>query len=96
MKEEILFLTHKKNRHIEQIIREIRDQMGDRKLTIILQSQLFDIEGTDLFLFDKSIIQQIEFTTIGNSLIPGNTHFPIFLYIKQNKAKANYYWIHRV
>ncbi|SHE34968.1 hypothetical protein SAMN05443144_101107 [Fodinibius roseus] len=93
MKEEILFLTHKKNKEIENAIRSLRDSMGDRKLTIVSQSQPFDIEGTDLFLFDESIVQQMDFPTIGNSIIPGHAHFPVFAYIGNNKTNADYYWV---
>lgn len=93
MKEEILFLTHKKNKEIEHAIRFLRDNMGDRKLTIISQSQPFDIEGTELFLFEESIVHQMDFPTIGDSIVPGHAHFPIFAYIGNSKADIDYYWV---
>lgn len=93
MKEEILFLTHKKNKEIEDAIRSLRDNMGDRKLTIISQLQPFNIEGTDLFLFEESIVHQMDFPTIGDSIIPGHAHFPVFAYIDNNKTDVDYYWV---
>lgn len=86
-------MTHKKNKDIERAIRVIRDQMGDRKLTIISQSQPFDIAGTNLFLFEESIVQQMNFPSLGDSIVPGNAHFPVFSYIKKSNYDADYYWI---
>lgn len=93
MEEEILYLTHKKNNEIEKQIRTIRDQMGDRSLTIISDSVTFDIEGTNLFQFDESIIEQMDLPTVSDSLVPGHVHFPVFSYIRNSKSGADYYWI---
>lgn len=93
MREEILYLTHKKTEEIERQIRMIRDQMGDRSLTIVSDSVSFDIEGTNLFLFDQSIIQELDLPALSDSLVPGNVHFPVFSYIRNNKSGADYYWI---
>lgn len=92
MKEEILFLTHKKSREIEQAVRSIRDEMGDRSFTILSQSHIFDIDGTGLFRFDESIIQEVGFPAMSDSLVPGNVHFPIFAYINKINPDADYYW----
>ena len=93
MREEILFLTHKKSRQVEHAIRELRDQMGNRDLTIISQSQLFDIDGTELFLFEESLMHEMDFPTLERSLVPDHAHFPVFEYISQHKGTADYYWV---
>jgi len=93
MTEQIFFLTHKKNAEIEQLIRSIRDQMGDRTLTIVSQSHHFNIEGTELFLFDESIVQEMAFPAMSNSIVPGNVHFPVFSYLEKYQPAAEYYWI---
>src|SRR5699024_8947745 len=33
------------------------------------------------------------FPILGNILVPGHAHFPIFSYINQSKYDANYYWV---
>lgn len=93
MKEEILFITHKKNNEIKRLIRSIRDQMGDRSLTIISQSVPFDIEGVNVFQFQESIVKEIDFPAMSDSLVPGNVYFPVFKYIGQKKSPADYYWV---
>lgn len=93
MNEEILFITHKKSRAIKRLIRSIRDQMGDRSLTVISQSIPFNIEGTNFFQFNESIVREMDFPAIGDSLVPGNVYFPVFSYIQQQESPPDFYWI---
>lgn len=93
MSEEVLLLTHKKNKEIVSLIKRLRDQMGDRKLVILTQSNSFCIDGTDLYQFKESLIHELDLPVMNNSLVPGHAHFPVFSYISNSNFKADYYWI---
>jgi hypothetical protein len=93
MSEEILFLTHKKSSAILEAIEKLRNESNGRKVTVLSHSVEFNVPGTDTNLFDDRVLTDLGFPVIGNSIVPGHAHFPVFRYISRARNRAASYWI---
>lgn len=93
MREEVLFLTHKKSNRINNDIISLRDTSGERKLTVLAHSLEFNIKGVDHFLFNNSITEVLNYPTISDSITPGHAHFPLFHYFLKRQPESEFYWI---
>jgi len=93
MSEEILFITHKKNDGIEKAARKLRREMGNRKLSILSHSVEFNLPGVPVHHFDRSVLHKTGFPVIGDGIIPGHAHFPIFSHIEKTGFQHEFYWV---
>lgn len=93
MREEILFITHKKSDQIIHDLKSLRDSSGDRRVTTLADSLDFDIDGIDHFKFDSSVIEYLDYPMISDSITPGHVHFPLFYYFLKQQPKSDFYWM---
>lgn len=94
MKEEVLLLTHKINDTILSGIEKLKKERGkDRELTILSQDKSTLVEGVNEFIFELDELKQLGYPMIGDSVVPGHTHFPLMAYFKKQEEKSDYYWV---
>ena len=98
MKEIVLYLTDRKNRIADRM------PLQDSTLCTLAQGVLFHQRDTDygseicdglyenVYPFTSDILFDLGYKPIGDSLVPGNAHFPVLgFYLKH--PEFDYYWV---
>lgn len=94
MNEEVLLLTHKINGTILSGIEKLKNERGkNRQLTILSQDKSTKINGIDEFIFTLDDLKHLGYPMMGDSVVPGHTHFPLMNYYKKQPEKSDYYWV---
>lgn len=93
MKEKIVLLTHKENNSIKEAIRKLNKEKGNRSLTVLSQNRRLDIENVDQFVFNFNQLYALKYSMLGDGIVPGHAHFPLFYYWKQTNDQFDYYWL---
>lgn len=94
MKEEVLLLTHKTNETIISGIEKLKNGIGKhRKLTVLSQDESTGISGVDEIIYTFEDLTGLGYPMIGESVVPGHTHFPLMAYYKEQVEKSDYYWL---
>jgi hypothetical protein len=50
------------------------------------------IETSNHYLFTNTVLNELKFNPIGNTLVPGNNHFPLLKFYMENPG-YEYYWV---
>ncbi|MCC5914781.1 MAG: hypothetical protein JJU46_10435 [Balneolaceae bacterium] len=96
MAEHILFLTHKLNGSIKESLSELNAQKGDREMTILSHGdkEWFDQISQKKFVYGNEVIDELEYPSIGDGIIPGHAHFPVlkWFYSEENRSE-DFFWV---
>jgi hypothetical protein len=95
MSEEILFLTHRSNEDVLSAIRKTFVESGGRPVTVLSQDAGFRVPGTETVVFSENeVMKQCGYPVIGDRIVPGHAHMPVFSYILSREASGTaYYWV---
>lgn len=94
MKEEVLLLTHKINDTILSGIENLKSERGtERDLTILSQDRSLQMKGVNEYIFNIDQLKELGYPMMGDSVVPGHTHFPLMSYFKSQTEKSDYYWV---
>lgn len=97
MKQAFLFLSCKLSKAAINTFKEISKAINSEKdITCILYHQKdFDppreIDNKDFFYFSDDILTNLNYKPFGKKLIPGNNHFPVLKFYREN-PNYDYYW----
>lgn len=97
MNQAILFLTNKANDWTLQAFHALDDSMKGEADVYLLYHQQGDIlpdslRGIKVFPFTSSILHDLGYQPIGESLLPGSNHFPLLKFFQAYHA-YDYYWL---
>jgi len=94
MAEEIvLYLTHKIDKWVIKEFNNLKDTAGGRQVILLYHGEYDGQLPTPNFCFSDEDLWELGYPTMGGSLIPGQTHFPLFRYFKEKNNSADYYWL---
>jgi hypothetical protein len=96
MRQAILFLTNKSDKITLKNYRDFSNDLIDIGDTHLVYHQTRSkiskaVANHTPFIFKDSILQSLGYKPVSNSLVPGNTHFPIFKFYKAY-PQFDYYW----
>lgn len=92
----ILFVTDKNSSDILNAYSELRAQASEFGDTVLVYHQKNKTLAKNLlgflpFIFDNSILKDLGFKSLGEKLVPGSNHFPLFKFYRQY-PHFDYYW----
>lgn len=91
-KETVLFLTHKVNKWVKDAFTHLKKTAGDRRVIMLYNGKNHNGLINPNVTFSDDEIWSLNYPKIGNKLVPGHVHFPVFKYFKEHKP-SNYYWV---
>lgn len=97
MKQAFLILSCQLSNSVVNTFNEIVEATNSKKnITCLLFHQKGfnhqkEISDKDVFYFSDEILIDLKYNAIGSKLIPGNNHFPLLKFYKEN-PNYNYYW----
>ncbi len=95
-KDAILLLTNKESQVVISQYEAIRKAIPEKADVFIAFHFNNGIPGrfknVNLFRFNNSILSELGYKALGNTLVPGNNHFPLFKFYLEYQAYENY-WI---
>ncbi|WP_026712785.1 DUF3405 domain-containing protein [Flavobacterium daejeonense] len=97
MKQAFLLLScHLSNAVINSFNEIVTATNSEKNITCLLYHQKGDnlqkqISNNDVFYFSDDILTNLNYKPLGEKLIPGNNHFPLLKFYKEN-PDYDYYW----
>lgn len=97
MKQAFLFLSCKLSNAVIGTFNEIKAATNSGKNTTVLlyhqkeSNHQKEISDRDVFYFSDEILIELGYKPLGEKLIPGNNHFPLLKFYKENPY-YDYYW----
>lgn len=88
-----MLLTHKENNSIKRAIQKLDREKGNRSLTVLSQDRKLDIPNVDQFVYNIEQLYTLNYPVIGNDIVPGHAHFPLFYYWIQTKTEFDFCWL---
>lgn len=97
MRQAILFLTDKSNEWTLQAFHALEKSMkGDADIYMVYHRQgevlPHSLNGINVFPFSSSILHDMGYQPIAETLLPGSNHFPLLKFFREN-AGYDYYWL---
>lgn len=97
MQQAVLFLTDKTSDYsLDAFDGFVKEAAGLADVFLVFHKKEdelpLDIRSRHPFVFTSSILYDLGYVPIGDSILPGNNHYPLFYFYKCH-SNYNYYWI---
>src|ERR1700741_889709 len=90
-----LIATHVLTDRVRKLYADVKQSVSDYGDVFVLYHQASDEEppsgGMNMSMFRSSILQELHYTPIENTLVPGSNHFSL-LYFYLNHTPYSFYW----